>query len=172
MNMDEMYKVYAKLDSNNCIVSIESSAFYDVSELEGYIQIDEGVDGYIYGHAQPNYLNEKYGKPTYDESGHANFKYVSGNVIELTDEEKSLFFPPVEPEPSDIDIALADIYFQLASLQSEGMPVSTFSLNSPRYAMIKRFYDMGLYSDIQLDTFVKCGWITEEEKNTITKVLF
>ena len=165
-----MYKVYIKLNSNNCIEAVESSAFYDEKELieQGYILLDEGEDGYVYGHAQPNYLKEKYGKSTYDENGCANFKYVLGSVVELTEEEKALYFPPTEPEPSDIDIALADIYFQLATLQSEGVPVSTFSLNSPRYGMIKRYYDMGLYKENHLDTFVKCGWITEQEKNSIT----
>lgn len=118
-----MYKVYAKLDTNNCIVGIESTAFYDEQKLtdKGYIFIDEGFNGDMYGHAQPNYLRMKYGKTTYDEQFHPNFKYIDGNVIELTDEEKELLFPPIEPQPTEQDLINADIYMQLAQLQMGGM---------------------------------------------------
>lgn len=89
--MDEiMYKVYAKVNENGCITSIESTAFYDEQKLidDGFIKIDEGTDGRIYGHAQPNYLIEKYGQTMYDESGKCNFKYTDGKVVELTEDEK------------------------------------------------------------------------------------
>ena len=91
-----MYKVYIKLNSSNCIEAVESSAFYDEKELieQGYVLLDEGEDGYIYGHAQPNYLKEKYGKSTYDRNGCANFKYVLGSVVELTEEEKQSLIKP------------------------------------------------------------------------------
>ena len=104
--MDEiLYKVFVKTDEHNCITSIESTAFHDEDELleKGYVQIDEGSDGTIYGHAQPNYLKMKYGKSTYDGQMRCNYKYID-KVIELTDEEKETFFPPVEPQPSELEL--------------------------------------------------------------------
>ena len=84
-----MYEVWAKLDANKRIERIESTAFFSKEQLEelGMIKIDEGTDGTIYGHAQPNYLLMKYGKPMYDEQMRKNYKYIE-KVIELTEEEK------------------------------------------------------------------------------------
>ena len=74
--MEEMiYKVFARIDENSCITDIWSTGnqcLGDKRTIEemienGYIQIDEGADGTIYGYAQPNYLKLKYGKSTYDE---------------------------------------------------------------------------------------------------------
>lgn len=93
------YKVYAKLDENNCIVSIESNAFHTDLLERGYIQIDEDDNGYIYGHAQPNYLRELYGQPTYDENGLPNYLYEDKPVL-LTDEEKAELYPTEEPLPT------------------------------------------------------------------------
>lgn len=92
--MDEiMYKVFAKLDEHSCITSIESTAFHDEDELLelGYVQIDEGSDGTIYGHAQPNYLKIKYGKTMYDENMLPNFKYDS-EIKEVEPTEKEEWF--------------------------------------------------------------------------------
>lgn len=35
------------------------------------------------------------------------------------------------------------------------------------YEMILDYYQKGLFSQEDLKMFVDCGWITEEEKNTI-----
>lgn len=94
--MDEnTYKVYALLDEKKCIIGIESTAFHDEVELveDGYIKIDEGINGDIYGHAQPNYLRVKHGKPMYDEQMRCNFKLIDGVVNELTEEEKMIRYP-------------------------------------------------------------------------------
>ena len=109
--MDEIiYRVYALLDQNKCITDIWSTGNHclgdtrtdeEMTEL-GYIKIDEGSDGEIYGYAQVNYLPMKHGKPTYDEKKRCNFSYVD-EVHELTEEEKEKFFPPIEPEPSELE---------------------------------------------------------------------
>lgn len=36
------------------------------------------------------------------------------------------------------------------------------------YNSIKKYYDMGKYTDEQMKVFVKAGWITEAEYKTIT----
>ena len=114
-----MYKVYIKLNSNNCIEAVESSAFYDEKELaeQGYVLLDEGEDGFVYGHAQPNYLNEKYGKTTYDERGCANFKYENGKVVELTEEEKQSLIKPYTPEPTEQEVFNASMMKEIAGLK-------------------------------------------------------
>lgn len=96
--MDEMnlpmYKLYVKTDVHGCIISVEGTAFHTEEELtgKGYVQIDEGTDGNIYAHCQPNYLREKHGKPMYDESGCPNFKLNENTVTELSEEEKEEYF--------------------------------------------------------------------------------
>ena len=106
-----IYQVYAKLDDNKCITDIWStgnqclgdSRSIEETEALGYVKIDEGTDGEIYGHAQPNYLLMEYGKPTYDEQMRCNYKYID-KVIKLSEEEKETFFPPVEPQPSELEL--------------------------------------------------------------------
>ena len=40
------------------------------------------------------------------------------------------------------------------------------------YKIIKEYYNIKLFTDIDLDLFVSCGWITQEEKqNIIEKIL-
>lgn len=89
-----MYKVYVKTDVHGCIISVEGTAFHTEEELtgKGYVQIDEGTDGNIYAHCQPNFLRYKYGKPMYDESGCPNFKLNENTVTELSEEEKEEYF--------------------------------------------------------------------------------
>lgn len=88
------YKVFAKTDVHGCIISVEGTAFHTEEELtgKGYVQIDEGTDGNIYAHCQPNFLRSKYGKPMYDESGCPNFKLNENTVTELSEEEKEEYF--------------------------------------------------------------------------------
>ena len=102
--MDEiMYKVYAKVNENGCIIAIESTAFYDEQKLidDGLIKIDEGTNGAIYGHAQPNYLLMKYGQPKMDADNRCNYKLVGTTPILLNEEEKQSLNPPVEPQPTE-----------------------------------------------------------------------
>lgn len=122
--MDEItYKVYAKTDENGCITAIESTAFHDEQKLidDGFVKIDEGSDGRIYGHAQPNYLLMKYGHPKMDADNRCNYKLVGTTITLLTDEEKQALNPPVKPQPTEQDLINADIYMQLAQLQMGGM---------------------------------------------------
>lgn len=94
-----IYQVYAKLDDNKCITDIwstgnqclgDSRSIEEMQEL-GYVQIDEGSNGEIYGHAQPNYLKMKYGKTMYDEQMIPNFKYDDA-VKEVEPTEKEEWF--------------------------------------------------------------------------------
>lgn len=126
--MDEIiYRIYALLDKNKCITSIWSTGNHCLGDTRteeemmelGYIKIDEGSDGKIYGYAQPNYLLMKYGKSTYDKKKRCNFSYVD-EIHELTEEEKEQLYPPVVPEPTfaelqnDINI---DVDFRLSMLE-------------------------------------------------------
>lgn len=122
--MDEtMYNVYAKTNEKECIIQIESTAFYDEQKLidDGFVKIDEGTDGRIYGHAQPNYLLMKYGQPKMDAEMRYNYKLVGTTPTLLTEEEKQALNPPVEQQPTEQDLINADIYMQLAQLQMGGM---------------------------------------------------
>lgn len=97
--MDEII-IYAKLDKNNSIISIFSNVF--LGNTDGWTQIDEWTDGqdrYMYAHADNGeYVQEKHGKPLYDDMGRPNFH---GNFEEWTDEEKEELYPIPEPSSAD-----------------------------------------------------------------------
>ena len=86
------YIVYAKLDNENRIIAINSSAF--LSDTDGWTQIDEGI-GDRYHHAQGNYLE----KGLVDEHGRYNYRYVDGQVVEIPETEKPPI-PHTDPVPS------------------------------------------------------------------------
>lgn len=124
--MDEiLYKVFAKLDENKCITDIWSTgnqALGDKRTIEemiknGYVQIDEGANGQIYGYAQVNYLQEKYEKPIYDEEMKPNFKYID-EVVKLSDEEKEILFPPIQPQPTEQEQFNAMVLMELAKMKA------------------------------------------------------
>lgn len=78
--IQDNYTVYVKIDEQNCIIAINSSAFLD--STENGIKIDEGL-GDKYHHAQGNYFD----KPIYTNDGVPRYKLVDGNPIERTSEE-------------------------------------------------------------------------------------
>lgn len=118
--MKSLYGVYALLNDSNCIVSIESTAFHDEQELlkQGYVKIDEGSDGQIYGHAQPNYLFMKFGKPCYDEKMRCNFKLVDNKPVFLTDEEKSSLYPLIVVQPTEQELINSQLMLEIAKLKA------------------------------------------------------
>lgn len=170
--MEEIkYKVYVKKDEHGSIISIWSTgnqALVDSrteSQMmeDGYVFIDEGTDGDIYGYAQVNYAEMKHGKPLFDENGIPNFH---DNWIEWTEEEKAEKYPPAKPQPTEQDLINADIYLQLAQLQMNS--IDLISIQSPRYDILKGYYDMGIYDNENMVVFVNCGWISSQEYEQIT----
>ena len=106
------YKVYVKLDENNCIAVVESDL--TLKDTSGYIQIDEGI-GDKYSHAQGNYLD----KGLMDSNGKYNYKYVNNEVVELTDEEKESLFPTQVQQPTEQQILNAKLLQDNANMQLE-----------------------------------------------------
>lgn len=98
-----VYKVYVKTDVHGCIISVEGTAFHTEEELtgKGYVYVDEGTDGNIYAHCQPNYLRKKHGKPMYDESGCPNFKLVESTIEPKEGEEAETVYTVTELTSSD-----------------------------------------------------------------------
>ena len=81
MTTEFTYKVFAKLDENNIIPAINSSAF--LPDMTGWTVVDEGT-GDRYHHAQGNYLP----KGLVDVNGSYNYKCIDGVLTERTEEEK------------------------------------------------------------------------------------
>lgn len=95
--MWDKIKVYIKIDKNNCVTHIDSSIFLkDVTE---WIYIDEGF-GDKYSLAQGNYFTIDGKKPLRDNEGKCNYKYVDDTLVELTEEEKQILFPPTPSVPT------------------------------------------------------------------------
>ena len=93
--MEDIIKVYAKLDSNNSITEINSSVFLE--DTIGFVEIDtsEGKeDRDKYAHAQGNYLENG----VFDEQGRPNYKLINNTVIELSEEEKAELYPVSKEE--------------------------------------------------------------------------
>lgn len=103
-----MYSVYIRVDADNHITDINSSAF--ITDNSEWIEIDRG-EGDRYHHAQGNYLD----KPITDVHGRHNYRYADGIIEEIPENEK----PPVpkfeEPIPQE-EINL-DFDFRLACLE-------------------------------------------------------
>lgn len=112
-------KVYAKVDGNKIIKRIESSISSFYIDFSNWTVIDEGY-GDKYSHAQSQYLE----KGLVDEKGRYNYKW-DNSLIELTEEEKNILFPPVEPQPTELEIlkeknaTLEKALLEMAEVQSK-----------------------------------------------------
>lgn len=71
--VEDPIKVYIKINSNNEIVKVGSSAF--IKDLTDWIEIDEGF-GDRYSHAQSQYFD----KSLINEDGTYNYTYENGKV--------------------------------------------------------------------------------------------
>ena len=89
-------KVYIQTDINKTVTAINSSIF--LQDTTGWIEIDEG-NGDKYAHAQSQYLT----KGLMDEKGRFNYKYDT-SLVELTEAEKGILFPPAPPQPTEMDL--------------------------------------------------------------------
>lgn len=89
--MEDLIKVYIKIDESNNIIAVNSNIF--LNDLTDWIEIDEGT-GDKYAHAQGHYFN----KPLINENSIYNYKYINGVVTEKTPEEIATETPElVEP---------------------------------------------------------------------------
>ena len=104
-------KVYAKIDSNKVVKEINSSIF--IRNPTDFIEIDEGY-GDKYSHAQSQYL----GIGLIDSKGRYNYKW-DNKLIELTEEEKNILFPPVEPQPSEVELLKTKLDFATKQLEQQ-----------------------------------------------------
>lgn len=171
--MNDEIIIYIKRDANGSITAIKSNIFLDDTfeweEIDQYHEImllsEEQKDmRYIYVHADNGeYVQLLHGKPLYDELGRPNFH---DRFIEWTEEEKAEKYPPAKPQPTEQDLINADIYLQLAQLQMNS--ISVITIQSPRYDILKGYYDMGIYNNESMKVFVSCGWISSEEYEQIT----
>lgn len=111
----QQYDVYVKLDDQNLIISVNSSAF--LPDVTGWTEIDSGY-GDKYHHAQGNYFP----KPIMDERGIYRYKAYqfvdapAGKIIarffkddmeywifERTQEEMDADYTPPEAVPTQLD---------------------------------------------------------------------
>lgn len=104
-------KVYIQTDINKTVTAINSSIF--LQDTTGWTEIDEGK-GDKYAHAQSQYLE----KGLVDEKGRFNYKYDAG-IVELTEAEKEILFPPAPTLPTPEEIVIAEMSMSMAQMQAE-----------------------------------------------------
>ena len=111
----EPYIVYIKLDENNLITAVDSSAF--LSNTEGWTEVDRGYTQ-RHHHAQGNYFDQ----PIYDDRGikrYRAYQFVDAParkiiarffkddveylILERTQEEMDADYTPPVSKPSDAD---------------------------------------------------------------------
>lgn len=93
--MDELYKVYIKLDNGNKVVAVNSSAF--LSDTEGWIEIDNGSSDKFH-HAQNNYFDE----PLIDGNGLYNYTFIDGKPVKRINEDKALELNDIQKKTIDL----------------------------------------------------------------------
>ena len=108
--MDKI-KVYIQTDTNKTVTVINSSIF--LQDSTDWIEIDEG-NGDKYAHAQGQYLE----KGLMDEKGRYNYKYDT-SLVELTEAEKEILFPPAPILPTPEEIVIAEMSMSMAQMQVE-----------------------------------------------------
>lgn len=94
--MKDNYTVCIKVDEQNRVVCVNSSAF--VSDMTGWEQIDTGT-GDRFHHAQSNYLP----LPLMTEQGAYRYKLVNGKPTERSAGELSADITVLQPAPSESD---------------------------------------------------------------------
>ena len=104
------YIVYVKLDEENRITGVNSSAF--LRDITGWIEIDEGY-GDKYHHAQGNYFPQ----PIMDDRGIYRYKMVDGKPVERTKEEMDADYTPPEVKPTDAE-RISELEAKLAAYEA------------------------------------------------------
>lgn len=88
-----MYKVYVKINANNYITDVNSSAF--MADTTSWAEIDSGY-GDKYHHAQGNYFPQ----PIITMGGAYRYKLVDGKPVECTPEEIAAQEEALKPAPT------------------------------------------------------------------------
>lgn len=105
--MENEYKVYVFLQ-DGYITSINSEIFLSQEEIQTMTEIDQG-QGDKYAHAQSQYLE----KGLVDEQGRYNYKFVSGKVVEIAEEEKPTIKEPEQQATAQDKIEAQVMYTAL-----------------------------------------------------------
>lgn len=104
------YIVYVKIDPENRIVAVDSSAF--LTDTSGWVEIDRGF-GSRYHHAQNNYFP----KPIMDKHGSCRYKLEDGQPVERTQEEMEADRAETEQKPT-AEQRIAALEAQLAAYEA------------------------------------------------------
>ena len=116
--MDNQYIVYAQINANSYITSVNSSAF--MTDTTGLVEIDRG-NGDKYHHAQGNYFP----LPIITDGGAYRYKLVDGKPLECTAEEIAEQEDALQPEhtPAEPESGMSEdaIWDAMATAYHEGV---------------------------------------------------
>lgn len=106
------YIVYAKINENNYIYDVNSSAFLE--DTTGWVEIDRGR-GVKYHHAQNNYFD----KPIETLGRAYQYRRINGKVMECTQEEidaQEEAYKPAHSPSGDLESRVSAVESDVASL--------------------------------------------------------
>lgn len=128
-NVYNGYDVYAKINDDDIIIAINSSAF--ITNYDGWTLIGTNVQGDKGHHAQGNYLD----KPLVDDNGIYNYKLVDGVPVLRTDEDK-------QPELDRLNALaeIAELKAKLAATDYIAAKLAEVVDDEEKYATTKKEY--------------------------------
>lgn len=112
MEFENPYIVYVKINLNNYITAVNSSAF--LTDTDGWVEIDRGY-GDRFHHAQGNYFPEA----IITNGGAYRYKLVNGKPVECTPEEIREQEEANKPAPSpsgDLESRVSTVESDVAAL--------------------------------------------------------
>lgn len=105
VQLNNIYKVYVKIDAESRINAVNSSAF--LADTAGWILIDEGTEWPRYHHAQGNYFDGG----TFTADGIPRYKLEEGRPVQRTAEEIQADRAAVVTPPTETEQLRADVDF-------------------------------------------------------------
>ena len=157
-------KIFIKLDDKLTITS------YGISLNENHIPFEDGIE-----------VDTEIDL----ENLCMNYKYINGEFVELTDEEKEFYIPipqltleeKVQLQEDKISILTqqmeqqdeinASLTYELMMLQEPVSIATLINNHSPKYNLIKSWFNKGYWNEEMLLNAVEKHYITEEEMNEI-----
>lgn len=121
VEMPTLYSIYIEVDNKERVTKIFSDLFEEPTDTAIFVEAGEG-DRFTHAHL---YLE----KSIYDGMSF-NYKYVDGEIVERTEEEKESDIVIVEPEPTPLELMEQRVEELEAELLATNLYMTEVEINS------------------------------------------